>query len=332
MRGSFRHREGEREIVFGAGAVGAAEQAIGDRYTLLTTRRAAASVPALEARAARVLDVPPGLVEDVAAGLREAASGERLLALGGGRVIDVAKALAAADGPRPVIAVPTSLSAAEMTGMHRHARGVDPATPRVRPSLVVNDPHLSASQPTPALAASAANALAHGLAGLLGDRTDPIASAVAGEGIAAIASSWHGGEPDRPGLALGALLCGWAVDHSGLGLQHVVAQTAVRTAGVGHAQANAAVLPVAAAALRRRRPEALARLDDRLGAPVEDIAARLRERAAVQGLGAIGTDEAALERAVEAALARRELDRIASPPDREELRAIFRAAAAGVHG
>jgi alcohol dehydrogenase class IV len=62
-------------------------------------------------------------------------------------VIDVAKALAAADPPRRVIAVPTTLSAAEMTSTHRLPAGVDPGVARVRPAVVVNDPALSASQP-----------------------------------------------------------------------------------------------------------------------------------------------------------------------------------------
>ena len=102
-------------------------------------------------------DVPPGRVDEIAAGLRGPVAGDTLLALGGGRVIDVAKALAAADPPRRVAAAPTTLSAAEMTRGHRHAVGVDPATPRVRPHVVVNDPELSASQPEPGLAASALN-------------------------------------------------------------------------------------------------------------------------------------------------------------------------------
>ena len=56
--------------------------------------------------------------------LRPEITGELLVALGGGRVIDVAKALAAADPPRRVAAIPTTLSGAEMTAVHRHVAGV----------------------------------------------------------------------------------------------------------------------------------------------------------------------------------------------------------------
>ena len=54
----------------------------------------------------------PGRVDRVSAPARRGA-GAMLVALGGGRVIDVAEALAAADPPRRVAAVPATLSAAE---------------------------------------------------------------------------------------------------------------------------------------------------------------------------------------------------------------------------
>ena len=68
------------------------------------------------AAAAAVHHVGPGPVDELAGELRDRVSGTLLVALGGGRVIDVAKALAAAAGP-PVraAAIPTTLSAAEMT-------------------------------------------------------------------------------------------------------------------------------------------------------------------------------------------------------------------------
>ena len=68
------------------------------------------------------------------------------------------KSVAAARGA-DVSAIPTTLSAAEMTGSHRHARGVDPSTSRVRPRIVINDPALSASQPDHELAARALAAI-----------------------------------------------------------------------------------------------------------------------------------------------------------------------------
>jgi alcohol dehydrogenase class IV len=327
MTGSFRQIEASRTIVFGAGALDDAEDLLGSGYTLLTTARAAGAAPRVAERAASVVHVPGGLVEVVAAGLRGDVTGRRLVALGGGRVIDVAKALAAADAPREVLAIPTSLSGAEMTRVHRHAEGVPGDTPRVRPHAVVNDPALSASLPTAALAAASANALAHATFGFLSDHATPIGRAVAREAIARLAAGWSGPEPDRPALALGALLAGWAVDQSGLGPHHALAQTAVRTARVGHAYANAALLPATIGALRARRPVAFEPLDTLLGVPLEAVATNLRDRAGVDGLGALSADDDLLERAVRTALERPELGRVSPAPEAAELRAIYRAAA-----
>jgi alcohol dehydrogenase class IV len=173
MNEAFRHVDSARTIVFGPAALTGSAELLGEGYTLLSTPRAAASAPEVLERAATVIEVPAGQVDLVAAQLRGTVMGSRLVALGGGRVIDVAKALAAADPPRDVVAIPTSLSAAEMTAVHRHAQGVAPSTPRVRPAVVINDPQLSASQPAEALAASSANALGHAMTALLSDRTTP---------------------------------------------------------------------------------------------------------------------------------------------------------------
>ncbi|MEA2390514.1 MAG: maleylacetate reductase, partial [Solirubrobacteraceae bacterium] len=120
---AFRWQDGERLVCFGRDALRAATDDLGDGFTLLTTPRAVAAVPTLERAAARMLEVRPGRVDEIAGELRETGVGDGMLvALGGGRVIDVAKALAAANGPPSrVAAIPTTLSGAEMTRVHRHA-------------------------------------------------------------------------------------------------------------------------------------------------------------------------------------------------------------------
>ena len=322
----FRHVEGERTIVFGVGAVVAAADLIGEGFTLLTTPRAAARLPAVASRARALIEVRSGLVEEVAGELLGRTGAGTLVALGGGRVIDVAKAIAAAEAPRAVTAIPTTLSGAEMTRIHRHARGVPAQTPRVRPSVVVNDPALSASQPREQLAASSANALGHAVVARLSRRSSPISSAVAAEAVRRLAAGWGAEESGRTDVALAALLAGWAVDHTGLGLHHVLAQTAVRTAGLGHAHANAALLPETVGALRRRAPDQIRSLDDAAGERLEDLAARLRRAARVDEPTAFRGDAGLLERAVRAAAKRSELDAIPPRPDEGELRALLAAA------
>jgi alcohol dehydrogenase class IV len=328
MSEAFRHVDRDQTIVFGAGALDAAGDLIGAGYTLLTTARAAGSAPALVERAASVVHVPAGPVDAVAADLRAQVTGRKLVAMGGGRVIDVAKALAAADGPRDVVAVPTSLSGAEMTGVHRHARGVDDATPRVRAAVVINDPALSASQPVDQLAASSANALGHAITARVSERSSAIARSVAAEAVRELAAGWSGDDPDRHRIALGALLAGWAVDRSGLGPHHALAQTAVRMASLEHAQVNAALLPFTVAAMRTRPGARFEQLDVELGRPVEMLAEQLCRRAEAVGLGRLAADAELFDETVAAASKRAELARVTPPLDRDEVAAIYRAAAA----
>lgn len=210
----FTWRDGERTVRFGGEALEGARDLIGGPYALVTTPRAAAAAPPLEAGAQEVHEVPPGLVDEISAGLRRAVGAPTIVALGGGRVIDVAKAIAAADPPRRVVAIPTTLSAAEMTATHR-LPGVATDTPRVRPALVLNDPALSASQPEPALAASAANALGHAVEAPLTAGANPVATLAAGRAARLILDAFEEPESDRDALALGALLAGYAMDSSG---------------------------------------------------------------------------------------------------------------------
>ena len=317
----FTWRDGDRVVRFGRGALAGAPALVPGPYALLTTPRARALAPALVAGAAEVHEVPPGLVEEVSARMRGAVSGAVLVALGGGRVIDVAKALAAADPPRRVVAVPTTLSAAEMTTGHRLPAGVDPDTPRVRPAVVVNDPALSASQPEPGLVASAMNALGHAVEAPLTPSANPVATMAAERAARLLLDAFQGAEPDRDALALGALLAGYAMDSTGYGLHHVAAQTLVRVAGVGHAPANAAMLPHTIPALAARSPAAAAGLER-----LREGAARLAPRAGAARLRDLGVERSLIGRLAEGAAGRPELANTPPPAGPDELAAIYESA------
>lgn len=324
---SFTWQDGERTIRFGRGALADAPELLGEGYELLTTPRAQSAAPEVVARAARVHHVAPGLVDELAAGLLDEVEGDFVVALGGGRVIDTAKALAAARPGRRAGAVPTTLSAAEMTAVHRHATGVDPATPRVRPAIVVNDPALCASQPEPELAASAANSLAHAIEGSLTVRASPVPTLAGHEAARLTATAFPpDGPPDRDALALAALLSGYAIDASGYGLHHVLSQTLVRVGGAGHGPANAAMLPHTTAALRTRRGDAMAALDAVAGTSMEVLAARLAQLAGAESIGGIGVPHERLDDCAAAAAQRGELHLTPPPAGEQEIRAIYEAA------
>ena len=324
----FRHAERDRTIVFGPGALDAAQDLLPPEFTLLTTDRAAGSQPAIVRRAAAVVEVPSGAVDALAADLRDRVGGRALVALGGGRVIDTAKAIAAAEGIAVVIAIPTSLSGAEMTGVHRHACGVPDHIARMRATVVINDPALTASLPSAQLAAGTANAAGHALTALLSIRSTPIAQAVGRAAIQRFGQAWAEPQPDKCGLALGALLAGWSVDVSGLGPHHALVQTAVRAVSIGHAHVNAVLLPHTIRAFRDRAAEQLASIDADLGTPLEEFAESLRTRAAATGLGDLVDHADTLKRTSEAAAARPEMQLIPPPIDADEAMSIYRAAAA----
>jgi alcohol dehydrogenase class IV len=318
---SFTWKDGERTIRFGRGTVDSAHELIGEGYLLLVTARGRGNVPQLEARAGAVLEVPDGFVDEIAAELlprvQEARTGSTsLVAVGGGRVIDTGKALAAATG-RAVAAIPTTLSAAEMTWLHRQVAGLQPAPAFVRPRVVVNDPALSASQPEPELAASAGNSLGHAVEAPASIAASPVPTLAAAEAARLTAAAYAGDSPDRDALALAALLSGYAIDAAWYGLHHVMSQTLVRLGGVGHGQANSALLPHTMRALERR--------GNRLVAEV-GLAERLAGLAGTTHLAALGVDDAVLDRCADAAAQRPELAHTPPPADRDELRAIYAAA------
>ncbi|HET6505693.1 MAG TPA: iron-containing alcohol dehydrogenase [Baekduia sp.] len=324
---NFTWQDGERTIRFGRGAVADAPRLLGDSYTLLTTERARAAAPEVVEGASAVHVVGPGLVDELAAELHEAVGDARLIvALGGGRVVDVAKALA---GVRPhgtrAAAIPTTLSAAEMTRIHRTPAGHEGAR-NVRAAIVVNDPDLSASQPTAELAASSANALAHAVEAPVTTLASPVPTLAAREAMRLIDVAWlvEGEDPSylgREQLAQAALLSGYAIDATRYGLSHVMSQTLVRVGGAGHGQANAAVLPVAIGALEQRNPGRV----DPDGTLVE-LARRLARRAGADGIRRLGVDEDQLEACARAAAQRPDLRYTPPAADAEELLALYRAA------
>jgi alcohol dehydrogenase class IV len=264
-----------------------------------------------------VHEVGPGQVPELAAGLLKQVESRSLVALGGGRPIDVAKAVASVTGAR-VAAIPTTLSGAEMTGIHRLPAGAESRVASlVRPALVVADPVAMTSQPEAALRTSAMNALAHGADSLYTPFANPFSemSALRGAELIATALDHDPAARNPAALALGSLLCGYAIDSGGLGLHHVICQTLVRVCGSPHAETNAVILPLALALLVARAPDLLADLAAAIETDPADVEARVRQLGGdPASLGAIGADRAKLDDALESMVVRPELAFVPGPP------------------
>jgi alcohol dehydrogenase class IV len=323
---TFTWQDGERTIRFGRGTAAEAVGVLGGPgYALLTTERGRAAAPAVVEAAATIVDVAPGRVDELAGELLGTIAEDRLVALGGGRVVDVAKALAGASGGTArAMAIPTTLSGAEMTRVHRQAAGAPKGAVNVRPAVVVNDPLLSASQPEPELAASALNALGHAAEGPCTPRANPVSTLAALESARLIVGAWpRHGDPDRDALALASLLAGYTIDSTFYGLHHVLAQTLVRLAGIGHGSANAIMLPHTLGALAWRFPAWMERLEEAMGGDPSELAGALCARSGATRLSELGVASAVLDACADAAAERQELDLTPPRADRAELRALY---------
>jgi maleylacetate reductase len=333
VSGDFVWRDAGRTVVFRRDGVALAPELLRahgfDRFELLTTPRALPGAPELEAAASAVHAVAPGGVPEAAAALLGRARADRLVALGGGRVTDAAKAVASVTGAR-VAAIPTTLSGAEMTGIHRLPAGAESRVRAlVRPEAVVADPEAMTGLPERTLRASAIHSLAHAADSLCTPFANPVSGMTALRGAELIAAALDQAreERDRAALAEGAILCGYAIDSGAFGIHHVVCQTLVRICGTPHAETNAAILPRAAAFLVPRAPDRLEPFAAAIGTDPAGIEARILDLGgAPAGLGALGADCTKLDQALDAMLARPELAFTPEPPTRDDLEQLIEAA------
>jgi alcohol dehydrogenase class IV len=337
VNGNFVWRDADRTVVLRAGGVEGAPQLLAEHgmepFELLSTRRHLDGAPGLVSAAATVHELPPAdpatAVPETSAALLDSVRSPNLVALGGGRAIDTAKAIAAVTGAR-VAAIPTTMSGAEMTGIHRLPAGAeDRVKSMVRPELVIAEPTAMTSAPEPELRASSMNALAHGADSLYTPFANPVSEMTALRGAELIATSLDEDptERNRSALAQGSLLCGYAIDSGSFALHHVICQTIVRVCGAPHAGVNAAILPRAMAFMASRAPDGLAPLATALGTQPSDIEPRILELGGNPlGLGNQGADPSKLPEAVESMLLRPELAFTPEPPTRDDLEALIETA------
>ena len=198
----------------------------------------------------------------------------------------------------------------------------------VRPSLVIADPEAMTGQQEGELRASAMNALAHGADTLYLPLSNPVSEMTALRGAELIAGALDQEREarDRAALALGSILCGYAIDSAGIGLHHLVCQTLVRVCGTPHAETNAAILPHAAGVPRRAGAGALRaarrRARHRAGSSLPERIDGARPAPAASASSA-GTSRSWTRRSRRCSK-RPELERVPGPPTAEDLMRLVR--------
>ena len=233
--------------------------------------------------------VPEESVEAVLAEV--AASGaDVVLSIGGGSTTGTAKAVALHTS-LPIVAVPTTYAGSEMTpiwGTTAAGRKTTGRSMAVVPRTVVYDPDLTVSLPLGITVASALNAVAHCVESIYAAGSNPITTAVAVEGVRALAGGLPAVTADlldaagRWDLLYGAFLAGTAFAVAGSGLHHRICHVLGGAFDLPHAETHAIVLPhvtafnepavpqmwrVAAALSAPTAAEGLRRLGDAVGAP-----------------------------------------------------------------
>lgn len=317
-------------VVFGAGSRRLlAEEAatLGSRRILVVADVAEDAIAAEVAEVlgdlvvARFSDVAqhvPIAQADAAISKARQSEADTVVTIGGGSATGFGKIIARSLDVR-LIAVPTTYAGSEMTDIWGLTEGDHKQTgkdPRVKPNVVVYDPELTLTLPAFIAGPSGMNAMAHAVEALYGPGANPVVSAMAIEGIAAL----HTGlpvvvaEPEnldgRSHVLYGAYLAAVALAGSGTALHHKTCHVLGGMFNLNHGDMNSVMLGHALAYNAPAIPECMARIAGAVGVDAPgvpgamfDLAAAIGAPTSLEAIGmpADGLDEAARRVVIEAA-------------------------------
>lgn len=338
----FVWKDGERMIGFGPSALASLpaylRAAQMEQFVVLASERSVGHVADVISMSDGVVIAGNGRVDALAAELLDEVGGRPIVAVGGGRIIDVAKAIGAAQEV-PVAALPTTLSGAPMTPFHRLPAGYAGAARPIRPRIVIAVPALMGSQPEKLRTGSAMNALAHAIESIFVTTSSPVPRLAAQSAIKLIFDGLTGrdigplggptGEDIRKAqFSLGAIEAGYAVGATGYAVHHVLCQTIVRVGEVPHAPTYGVMLPYTLEFLKIRDAVAWEMVAEAAGfnEPSTEIA-RINSAAGLPtSLSALGVAPERIDTIIAEAASRAELSLTPGGAGAEDLRALLEAA------
>ena len=333
----------------------------------------ASALAGVEARVGKIVrevkapGEPTDTVVDKTAATIKAEGADAIIAIGGGSVMDTAKAarLCAQLGIRyesftlsprevpvptvPLIAVPTTAgTGSEVSGGavitdEASNRKAGIASPLLRAQHALVDPILTYSVPPTMTAFTGIDALAQAIAGMVAKCRTPIGDAIALEAIRLMGRSLVPAHRDgsnklaRSEMACGSLMAGLTMNISDCSAEHSLGQA---IGGEFHVPHGLTIGLVLAETLERERhvvPEQLERVADALGAPADGTTDGSRAVTAIQTilarldfpvLNSIGVKEEHLDRLADLAMADYFITQSPKPWTVGEARGAFAAALA----
>ena len=242
-----------------------------------------------------------------------------LIAIGGGSVIDTAKAVAAmatnpghisdyvaphrlASNRLPLVCIPTTAgTGSEVT---RACIITNPDTqvkmlisdPRLVPDVAIDDPELTDSCPSGITAATGMDALTHAIEAFVSRRANPYSSLLALSAIRHISAHLRrafkdgSDKPARDAMMLGQLEAGLAFSNSSVCLVHGMARPLGAYFHVSHGLANAVLLPAVMAWTASMAAPAYAEIARALGCMTERAPDDTAAQAGVAAIAALSRD------------------------------------------
>lgn len=178
-------------------------------------------------------------------------SADGIVSIGGGSTIGLGKALAWRTD-LPQIVLPTTYAGSEATPVLGQTDKGEKSTfsaSQVQPEAIVYDPELVATLPAAMTVTSALNAMAHAVEALYAKDRNPLASALALQGI----RTFYDALPEvirapdelavREATQFGAWLCGTVLGQVGMALHHKLCHVLGGTLNLPHAETHAIILP-----------------------------------------------------------------------------------------
>lgn len=355
-----------------------AKTAGANRVLLLTDENAEAFNPALARVTAALLDSglsiarmekPPGeptiAMVDAATSRMRAEHTDAVIALGGGSVIDTAKAARLChqrnvsfteflEGDRvypepsvPLIAAPTTagtgseVSGGSVVSDPEAGRKEGIAHPNLRPQYAVVDPELTWSMPPGMTANTGVDAIAQAIAATVAKVRTPIGDAIALEAVRLMGNSLVTAYRDganaaaRSAMSCGSMMAGLAMNISDCAAEHSLGQAIGGLTGAPHGLTIGLVLVETLERERRWVPTQLERVADAWGLPDDGTRDGTRLVTAVRTLLAdlqfpvmsqVGLTDADLNRLTDLALADYFISMSPEPWDRAEVYTAFASA------